>query len=98
MNSEINESDSIFNAIKKYGKHLSVIKSKAARLDSDSFSFTPTDPESVLNLIVSLNHSKASPSDSIPPRIIKLNGDILASKFSDDINTSINSGKFPNNF
>ena len=58
-------------AIKKYHKHPSIT----------SFSFQPTEFESIIQEICVLDISKAAPKDSIPPKIIKDNRDIFYSSY-----------------
>ena len=97
LNDEDCVSNSVNRAIKKYETHPSILKIKDKRKEQNTFSFQPIDLESVVQEIVSLNKSKATPKDSIPPNIIKDNYDIFAYKIFIDFNYSVKSGTFPNN-
>ena len=95
---DLTDSEPILWAIMKYENHPSILKIK----DFDStrtecFSFKPTNFESVLQEILALNPSKASPIESIPKKILKENYDILGFKISNDFNISVKTGTFPNN-
>ena len=46
----------------------------------DNFSFQPIEFESIIQEVLALDTSKASPKDSIPPKIIKDNCDIFSKK------------------
>ena len=95
---DLTDSDPILRAIMKYKNHPSILKIKdfgSAR--TECFSFKPTNFESVVQEILALNPSKASPIESIPPKILKENYDILGFKISNDFNISVKTGTFPNN-
>ena len=47
--------------------------------------------------ILLLDVSKASPKDSIPPKVIKDNYDIFSYKLANDFKFSVNSGIYPEN-
>ena len=53
--------------------------------------------DSVLLEVNSLNITKACPKTTIPPKLIKDNCDIFASKIHGDFNFSISNSVFPNN-
>ena len=97
LNEKVSVADSVNKAIKKYETHSSILKIKDSRGEQNSFSFHAIDLESVVQEIIMLNTSKATPKDSIPSNIIKDNYDIFAYKIFIDFNFSVNSGIFPNN-
>ena len=99
LTDNLNETDPILKAIKKYSNHPSILKINEYFVNGrqNHFSFKHTTMETVYNEIMSLNLSKASPKDSIPARIIKENCDIFARKLYIDFNFSISSGTYPNN-
>ena len=74
-----------------------ILKIKENIGEQNIFTFHPIDMESVIQEIILLNTSKATPKDSIPIHIIKDNYDIFAYKLAIDFNFAINSGTFPNN-
>ena len=90
-------SDPILQAIKKYEHHPSIIKIIESKNPNDVFSFEPIDAKRVENEICSLNTSKVSPNNSIPPKIIQENLDIFIPRIHADFNFSISSGEFPSN-
>ena len=97
INNNITTDDPIFNAINKYEKHPSVLMIKEINGDREHFAFLPTNLESIVNEILGLNESKATPRDSIPAKIIKENCDILGPKMVIDFNVSVLTGTFPKN-
>ena len=64
---------------------------------NESFSFSHTRIEDIICEITSLDVSKATPKDSIPPKLIKENLDLFAQKLFVDFNVAIDTGLFPNN-
>ena len=97
LKQDVCESVSVDQAIKQYEMHPSILKIKENIGEHNNFSFHPIDMESVAREIMLLNTSKATPKDSIPPRILKDNYDIFAYKISIDFNFALISGTFPNN-
>ena len=93
----IDEPDPILNAIKKYSEHPSRKKIREHMNKNESFSFCHTRMEDIICEITSLDVSKATPKDSIPPKLIKENLDLLAQKLLVDFNVAIDTGLFPNN-
>ena len=96
LSNVVNEPDPILNAIKKYENHESIVNINAKFIDN-TFSFSPTEPQTVLNEIYSLGNKKASPKESIPPHVIRDNLDIFVPRVTSDFNHSIASGIFPSN-
>ena len=99
INDELYETDPILRAIEKYSKHPSILKiNEVTENDnSNTFAFKHVTYENVYNEINLLNSSKASPKNSIPPKILKDSCDIFSQKILIDFNSSINMGIFPNN-
>ena len=64
---------------------------------NESFSFCHTRMEDIICEITSLDVSKATPKDSITPKLIKENLDLFAQKLFVDFNVAIDTGLFPNN-
>ena len=93
----INEIDPVLKAIKKYDKHPSILKINETMKEQQNFSFRPIEIESIIQEILQLDNTKASPKDSIPPKIIKENCDIFSYKLVNDFNVSVISGIFPDN-
>ena len=53
-----------------------------------------TNPSEVKKLIMSLDTKKATGVDKIPPKLVKLAADVLATRLSLAINSSIDKGAF----
>ncbi len=87
--------DPILNAIEKYSKHPSIVKIKQHYPPVSSFSFKPTNLQSVLKEVMNLDASKSSPLESLPARIIKDISDVICPKIVIDFNSSIATGIFP---
>ena len=64
--------DPVLNAIEKFCHHSSVLKIKESRNSSDCFSFKLVTIEDICNEIRALNASKATQSDDMPIKIIKI--------------------------
>ena len=99
INGDLQETDPILRSIEKYSKHHSIIKINEVTQNSNvnTFSFKHETYDNVYNAITLLNSSKASPKNSIPPKILKDSCDIFSQKFLMDFNTCISSGIFPTN-
>ena len=93
----LDEPDPILNATKKYSEHPSIKKIREHINKNESFSFSHTRIEDIICEITSLDVSKATPNDSIPPKLIKENLDLFAQKLFVDFNVAIDTGLFPNN-
>ena len=87
--------DSIHKAIEKYSRHPSILKIVESYPRDTSFSFKPTNLESVLKEMRSLDESKSSPMESVPARVLKDIADIAGPKIVLDFNSAIGSGIFP---
>ena len=97
LNADVDEVDPIMKAINKYKNHDSIIRIREETNNEEGFSFKQIESKTVENAIFSLNKSKACPSNSIPPHIIKKNCDIFVPRITSDINNSIQDCNFPAN-
>ena len=94
----LNISDCLINnnlaekAINIFKNHPSITK-----INQDKFSFLHVSNDNVLNVINSIDSSKAYQKDNIPPKILKENNNISALVLTHDINRCIDEGKFPSN-
>ena len=88
----INETDPVLTAIKKYDKHPSILKINESLDGQQCFYLRPIEIESIMQEILLLDVCKASPKDSIPPKVIKDNYDIFSYKLTNGFNFSVNSG------
>ena len=97
LNLNVNDYDPILKAIDKYKNHPSILKINETVEQHVSFSLQLTERNSIIQEILSLDGSKASPMDAIPAKIIKENCDIFSYKLLNDFNLSVTSGIYPNN-
>ena len=98
LNDNITDLDPVPKAINKYDKHPSILKMNEIETNKqEKISFQPIELESIIQEILALDTSKASPKDSIPPKIIKDNCDIFTKKLFSDFNFSVTSGIYPDN-
>ena len=97
FNHPSDEPDPIVNAIIRYKDHPSIKKINDRMKSENSFSFLHVTLMDIIKEISDLDVKKASPNNSIPPKLIKENQDIFAYKLFIDFNASIYYGLFPNN-
>ena len=92
----LNISDPVIKAIKKYEKHPSIIKIKEKMKNKNmSFSFSFVTKETILNELRKLNPKKACQESDIPVKIIKENLDIVSNFVYNNFNNSLFSSNFP---
>ena len=91
------EPDPVLNAIEKYRKHPSIKNIEEQLIKRHSFSFSRVSVGNIINEIADLDETKATSKDSIPPKLINENWDILAQKLLIDFITSVDYASFPNN-
>ena len=99
INVNVNETDPIIKATRLYRTHPSIIKIKETMIarGNEYFHFSPIEEKSIIIEILSLDKSKTTPMDSIPPKIIKDNHDIFSQKLLVDFHMAIKFGIFPTN-
>ena len=86
----LNISDPVIKAIKKYEKHPSIIKIKEKMKNKNmSFSFSFVTKETILNELRKLNPKKACQESDIPVKIIKENLDIVSNFVYNNFNNSV---------
>ena len=92
----LNISDPVLKAIKKYEKHPSIIQIKEKMKNKNmSFSFSFVTKETILNELRKLNPKKACQESDIPVKIIKENLDIVSNFVYNNFNNSLFSSNFP---
>ena len=87
--------DPIIKAIEKYSKHPSILKIREHYPQNTTFSFQPTDLQTVLKEVRNLDESKSSPIESVPARVLKDIIDIFSPKILIDFNSAVSTGLFP---
>ena len=91
------ENDPILSAIYRFKNHPSIIRIVELYPTPQSFSFKYIDITDIFEAILSLNNSKAAPTNNIPVRILKENIDLFTCKLHNDLNIAIETGTFPRN-
>ena len=77
----INISDPIEKAMSKYKFHPSILLIKDKVTNQDKFSFKPISKLEIQNEVQLINPKKATTSDSIPPKILKIISEVSADTF-----------------
>ena len=82
---------------KHYESHPSIIEIKNSLKPSHELNISTfqTNPSEVKKLIMSLDTKKATGVDKIPPKLVKLAADVIATSLSLAINSSLDKGAFP---
>ena len=96
-----NINDPVDKAIKKIEFHPSIlpIKNKIGeKVSPNLFSFSELTKAEVLKEINLINNKKATLSNTMPPKILKISSKCSADRLTSQVNKSLtNSGKFPSN-
>ena len=93
----LNISDPVSKAIKKYKKYPSIIEIKEKMKSKNmSFSFSFVTKETILNELRKLNPKKACQESDIPVKIIKENLDIVSNFVYNNFNNSLFSSNYHN--
>ena len=96
MTENLNISDPVTKAIKKYEKHPSAIKMKEKVKNKNmSFSFNFVTKETILNEFLKLNPKKVCQESDIPVKLIKENLDIVSNFVYSNFNNSLFNSNFP---
>ena len=93
--------DPVDKSISKFEFHPSIllIKNKIGeKFSPNLFSFSEVTKAEVLKEINLINNKKATPSNTMPPKILKISPKCSADTLTSLVNTSLtNSGEFPSN-
>ena len=92
----INISDSIEKAINKYKFHPSILLINDKIVNQDKFSFKPISKLGIEKEVQLINPKKATTSDSIPPKILKISLEVSADALQSLFNYMLKTGNFPN--
>ena len=93
----INTSDPIEKAISKYKFHPSILLIKDKIVNQEKFSFKPISKLDIQNEVQLINPKKATTSDSIPPKILKLSAEVSADTLQSLFNDMLKTENFPEN-
>ena len=92
-----NITDTVFCAIQKYERHLSILKIKVVMGTSNlSFSFKLIHRKKIFNELQKLKSKKACQGSDIPVKLIKVNN-IITDFIYNNFNNSLFSSYFPSN-
>ena len=87
--------DKLSDSINKFKNHPSIIMIKTKNNSPDTFSFSKTTYDNVLQKIDSLDVTKASQQTDISTKILKQNSEYFANYFFENINFCIENSEFP---
>ena len=93
----INISDPIEKAISKYKFHPSILLINDKIVNQDKFSFKPISKLDIDKEVQLINPKKASTSDSIPPKILKITSEVSTDTLQELVKDMLKSGNFPDN-
>ena len=92
-----NLDDPVEDIIAKFANHPTILKIKEKGFQANRFSFLFVSENDVCSVIKNVDSSKAYQKDTIPPKVLKENADVLCRFLKDDISLNIDKGKFPDN-
>ena len=96
LTDDIEETDPVLKAIKKYKTHPSILRTKSFFKHPKVSSFKYFNVGDVKREINNLNSKKATPEGDIPVKTLKWNSDIIAPTLTDCYNQNIKNSTFPN--
>ena len=96
LTDDIEETDPVLKAIKKYKNHPSILRIKSSFKHPKVFSFKYFNVEDVKRETNNLNSKKATPKGDILVKILKWNFDIIAPALAECYNQNIKNSTFPN--
>ena len=96
LNSEC-DSETVDHIIECFKHHNSIVKIKHQNTENTSFSLPLADKSSINKIIKSLDITKATGPDEIPPKIVKLSADVIAEHLTNIINFDIENKSFSEN-
>ena len=93
----INISNPIEKATSKYKFHSIILLITDKIVNEDKFSFKPISTLDTDKEVQLINPKKASTSDSIPPKILKISSKVSADTLHNFFNDMLKTGNFPDN-
>ena len=82
--------------IKHFESHSSILKIKGSVSSDTKLSFRKTTFDEMLEQLKNLDPKKASPQESIPPKIVKTSADLFCFPVVELFSTLVQEGSFPN--
>ena len=96
LNSEC-DSETVDHIIECFKHHNSIVKIKHQNTENTPFSLPLADKSGINKIIKSLDITKATGPDEIPPKIVKLSADVIAEHLTNIINFDIENKSFSEN-
>ena len=95
------EDDAVINEIvQQYSYHPSILKIRE-NFDNlqtvEQFPFNSETTSEIYKLLKTIDDKKATGTDKIPPKLVKISAEVLSQPLADAINNSISKGVFPDN-
>ena len=95
------EDDVVINeVVQHYSNHPSILKIKE-NFDNlqtvEQFQFNNVTTSEIYKLLKNIDDKKATGTDKIPPKLVKISAKVLSQPLADAINNSISKGVFPDN-
>ena len=95
------EDDVVINEIvQHYSNHPSILKIRENFDNSqtvEQFQFNSVTTSEIYKLLKNIDDKKATGTDKIPPKLVKISAEVLSQPLADAINNSISKGVFPDN-
>ena len=95
LTDDIEETDPVLKAIKKYKNHPSILRTKGSFKHPKVFSLKYFNVEDIKREINNLNSKKATPKGDIPVKILKSKSDIIVLALTECYNQNIKNSTFP---
>jgi hypothetical protein len=92
---DMSQSDFLARTLEKHSNHDSVKAIKARHSNGLSFDFKPVERDYVQGILSRLKIHKATGYDNIPPKMIKICSDELATTLTELVNSAFKSKRFP---
>ena len=83
-----------------YSNHPSILKIRENFDNSqtaEQFQFNSVTTSEICKLFKNIDSKKATGTDKIPPKLVKISAELLSQPLADAINNSISKGVFPDN-
>ena len=88
--------DIIDEILIEYANHPSIEAIRETKIDNETFTFKEVGVDQVYKLLQTIDHTKSTGEDKIPPKYVKASANLLAEPITRVINRSIKECYFPN--
>ena len=84
--------------VQLYSNHLSILKIRENFNSSQTVEqFNSVTNSEIHKLLKNIDESKATGTDKVPPKLVKISAEVLSQPLADGINNSISKGVFQDN-